>query len=157
MPERRDPPRRPVAGKPSARATSTSARPTGKQAARREADKPRPAAQARRPGAAAKPDAGGPGRLRSELLVPLGLGALVIVGVLGLLALAGSKLGPTLVVIIIAAGAAMSAGLVVWIGWLTESGIVRPLARARDALQLMEEGNYDTRLEPEGARELHEL
>ena len=167
MPERREPARRPASragtGKPSARPAKPSARPAksggaGKQPARREADKPRPAAQAsaRKP-AAAKADAGGPGRLRSELLVPLGMGALVIVGVLGLLALAGSKLGATLVVVIVAAGVAMSAGLVAWIGWLTESGIARPLARAREALQLMEEGNYDTRLEPQGARELHEL
>jgi diguanylate cyclase (GGDEF)-like protein len=153
--------RQPPASRPSGRAAAAKApaarapasgSPAPTKSARRHADKtPEQPAATRGRASEAASESGG---LRSELLAPLGLGALVMVGVVGLLAVVGSKLGPTLLIVIIAAGVVMSGALVFWVGWILDGAVARPLLRVREALQLVEEGNYDTRLKPAGAAEL---
>ena len=97
------------------------------------------------------------GKLRNEILIPLGIGAVALAGCLGIVGAASQKIGGPTVLISAAAAAVLIFGLMVYIAWIVEGIASRPLARVRTALQEMEEGNYDARLIPDGASELAEL
>src|SRR3954470_3016254 len=115
------------------------------------------AAPAPRPLAAhAKPGRPG-GPLKSELVLPVGVGAVVMVAALGIVAVGSNKVGAPLPVTLGLAGVVLVAGLVLYVTWVLNSAVASPLARVRDALQEMEGGNYDVRLAAGGASELCEL
>jgi diguanylate cyclase (GGDEF)-like protein len=97
------------------------------------------------------------GRLKSEVVVPVGVGAVVMVASLGIVAIGAEKMGAPLPVAIGAAGLALAAGLVLYVMWVIESAVAKPLSHVRDALQEMEGGNYDVRLSSSGAVELCEV
>ena len=97
------------------------------------------------------------GRLKSEIVVPVGVGAAVMVAGLGIVAVGSNKIGAPLPVTLGAAGALLVAGLVLYVSWVLDSSIAKPLSKVRDALQEMEGGNYDVRLPADGVSELCEV
>jgi diguanylate cyclase (GGDEF)-like protein len=99
-----------------------------------------------------KPKAGG--RLRNEIVVPVGVGAAVMCAALGITAAGSVKAGVPVAVTVGVAGVVLTAALVAYVTWIVEGAVARPLGRVRDALQQMEEGNYDARLASDGALEL---
>jgi diguanylate cyclase (GGDEF)-like protein len=98
---------------------------------------------------------GGP--LRSEVVVPVGVGAVVLCAAMGLVAAGSQKIGAPLPVTLAAAGLLLVSGLVAYVSWVLNSAVARPLAKVRDALQEMEGGNYDARLGYGGTREICEV
>src|SRR3954453_33374 len=110
------------------------------------------------PAESKKPDAGKPGgRLKAEVVLPVGVGALVTVIALGMVAVGSEKVGAPLPLTMGAAGLALVTGLVLYVMWVLDSAVARPLSRVRDALQEMEGGNYDVRLPADGAIEVCEV
>src|SRR3954470_3251602 len=97
------------------------------------------------------------GRLKIEVVLPVGVGAIVMCAALGIVAVASVKVGAPLPVTLVPAGILLVAGLITYVSWVLDSAIARPLARVRDAMQEMEGGNYDIRVGFDGARELCEL
>jgi diguanylate cyclase (GGDEF)-like protein len=97
------------------------------------------------------------GRLKTELVLPVGIGAVVMCAAMGLVAAGSVKVGAPLAVTLGAGGLVLVAGLVAYVMWVVESAVSRPLAKVRDALQEMEGGNYEARLGYGGAREICEV
>jgi diguanylate cyclase (GGDEF)-like protein len=97
------------------------------------------------------------GRLRNEILIPVGIGAVAALLSVGIVAAAASKAGLPVVPIVGVAGLVLIAALMAYVAWIVDGAAIRPLERVRAALQEMEEGNYDARLDPDGAWELAEL
>jgi diguanylate cyclase (GGDEF)-like protein len=122
--------------------------PRTKPAPSGETPAPRPAAPK-----AAKPG----GRLKVEIVLPVGVGVSAMCAALGIVAVAAVKLGLPLVATLVAAAVALTAGLVAYVAWVVDSVAARPLARLREGLQQIEEGNYDARLVSDGALELCEV
>src|SRR5687768_15757474 len=87
----------------------------------------------------AEPKVGG--KLRNEILLPLGIGAVALAGCLGIVGAASRKVGGPTVVLSVIAAAVLIFGLMVYVAWILEGVASRPLARVRNALQEMEEGN----------------
>jgi diguanylate cyclase (GGDEF)-like protein len=98
---------------------------------------------------------GGP--LKNEVVLPVGVGAVVLCAAMGLVAAGSAKIGAPLPVTLAGAGLILVAGLVAYVSWVLDSAVARPLAKVRDALQEMEGGNYDARLGYGGAREICEV
>src|SRR5436190_2476195 len=98
---------------------------------------------------------GGP--LKTEVVLPVGVGAVVMCAAMGLAAAGAVKIGAPLPVVLGGAGVVLVAALVAYVSWVLQSAVARPLAKVRDALQEMEGGNYDARLAARGARELCEV
>ena len=106
--------------------------------------------------------AGGPGgkrgsRLKTEIVLPVGVGAVVMCAALGLVAAGSVKVGAPLPLTLTIGGILLVAGLVVYVTWVLDSVVARPLAKVRDALQEVEGGNYETRLASDGPVELCEV
>src|SRR2546423_4183902 len=97
------------------------------------------------------------GRLKTELVAPVGIGALVVCAALGLVAVGSAKIGAPLAVALGTAGVLLVAALVWYVAWVVDNAVARPLAKVRDAMQEMEGGNYDARLVAGGPLELCEL
>jgi diguanylate cyclase (GGDEF)-like protein len=97
------------------------------------------------------------GRLKFEIVVPVGVGGAAMCAALGIVGVVSVKLGVPLVVTLSVAAVALVAALMAYVGWVVESVAARPLGRVREALQEIEEGNYDARLSSDGARELCEV
>jgi diguanylate cyclase (GGDEF)-like protein len=97
------------------------------------------------------------GRLKTEVVLPVGVGAVVMCAALGLVAAGSVKLGAPLALTLTVAGAVLVAGLVLYVSWVLDSAVARPLLKVRDALQEVEGGNYDMRLAADGATELCEV
>src|SRR3954466_1685099 len=97
------------------------------------------------------------GRLKTELVLPVGVGAVVMCAAMGLVAAGSVKVGAPLGVTLGVGGLVLVAGLVAYVMWVVDSAVARPLAKVRDALQEMEGGNYDARLGYGGAREICEV
>src|SRR4051794_31673516 len=96
------------------------------------------------------------GRLKTELVLPVGVGAVVMCAAMGLVAAGSVKVGAPLAVTLGAGGLVLVAGLVAYVMWVVDSAVARPLAKVRDALQEMEGGNYGAGLGWGGAREICE-
>src|SRR4051812_46352026 len=88
-------------------------------------------------GRAAKPG----GRLKSELVLPVGVGAVVMIAALGIVAVGSDKVGAPLGITLTVAGILLVAGLVMYVAWVVDSVLAKPLSRVRDAMQEMEGGN----------------
>src|SRR3954469_70486 len=86
---------------------------------------PKPALKVGKPG----------GRLQMEVVVPVGVGAIVTVAGLGIVAVGSNKVGAPLPVTLGLAGVLLVAGLVLYVSWVLNSAVARPLSRVRDALQ----------------------
>jgi diguanylate cyclase (GGDEF)-like protein len=97
------------------------------------------------------------GRLKSDVVLPVGVGAVVLCAAFGIVAVASTKVGAPLPLTLTVAGLVLTAALVAYVAWVVEGAVARPLARLRDAMQEMEGGNYDTRLAADGALELCEV
>ena len=97
------------------------------------------------------------GRLRNEIVIPCGIGAAALAGSLGIVAAATTRVGGPTVMVSSIAAFILIAALMAYVAWIVEGAALKPLARVRRAFRAMEEGKYETRLEPTGARELAEL
>src|SRR4051812_35476102 len=97
------------------------------------------------------------GRLKTEVVLPVGIGAVVMCAAMGLVAAGSVKVGAPLAVTLAGAGLVLVAGLVAYVSWVLESAVSRPLVKVREALQEMEGGNYEARLGYGGAREICEV
>jgi diguanylate cyclase (GGDEF)-like protein len=97
------------------------------------------------------------GRLKTEIVLPVGGGAVATCAALGIVAVASEKIGAPLPLTLTVAGILLVVGLVLYVAWVVESAVARPLSQVRDALQEMEGGNYDARLRTEGPVELFEV
>jgi diguanylate cyclase (GGDEF)-like protein len=124
---------------------------------RRRTDGPRPVTMAHTRTAVKVAQAKPGGRLKTEVVLPIGIGAVVMCAAMGLAAAGAVKIGAPLAVVLGGAGVVLVAALVAYVSWVLESAVARPLAKVRDALQEMEGGNYDARLTSGGARELCEV
>src|SRR4051794_19062580 len=98
---------------------------------------------------------GGP--LKSEVVLPVGVGAVVLCAAMGLVAAGSAKIGAPLPVTLAAAGLVLVVALVAYVSWVLDNAVAQPLAKVRDALQEMEGGNYEARLGYGGAREICEV
>src|SRR4051812_17202399 len=135
-------------------------RPSRAELARRKTDGRRPATKASVRAAVqapAAPKGKQGGRLKAEVVLPVGVGAVALCAALGIVAVASTKMGAPLPLTLTVAGLLLTACLVAYVAWVIESVVARPLARVRDAMQEMEGGNYDTRLAADGALELCEV
>src|SRR4051794_6824938 len=94
----------------------------------------------------------GGGPLKTEVVLPVGIGAVVMCTAMGLAAAGAVKIGAPLAVVLGAAGIVLVAALVAYVSWVLDSAVARPLAKVRDALQEVEGGNYDARLAAAGVR-----
>ena len=97
------------------------------------------------------------GRLRNEILMPIGVGSAAGFASLGIIAAGASKMGVPVVPVVGTAGVILIAALMAYVAWIVHDAAIRPLAAVRSALREMEEGNYDLRLSPDGSIELAEL
>jgi diguanylate cyclase (GGDEF)-like protein len=97
------------------------------------------------------------GRLRNEILMPIGIGSAAGFASLGIIAAGVSTAGLPVVPVVGAAAVVLIIALMAYVAWIVNDAAIRPLAAVRSALQEMEEGNYDTRLTPNGSIELAEL
>src|SRR3954451_16187871 len=97
------------------------------------------------------------GRLRAEVVLPVGVGAVVMCAAFGIVAVASEKLGAPLPLTLTVAGVVLTAGLVAYVAWVVNGAVARSLGHVRDAMQEMEGGNYDVRDGFEGTREICEL
>src|SRR4051794_19305365 len=97
------------------------------------------------------------GRLRTEILVPIGIGSIALAASVGIISSAANKLDLPIIPVAVAGGVLLMLGLIVYVAWIVNGAALQPLERVRSALQEMEEGNYDARLLPDGAAELCEL
>jgi diguanylate cyclase (GGDEF)-like protein len=95
--------------------------------------------------------------LRSEIAIPVGIGAVVALAALGIIALLVQRTGGPTALVVAVLGLGCVAGLTGWIVWIVDTVAARPVARVRAALLAMEEGDYDARVKPGGAEELREL
>src|SRR4051794_30104367 len=138
-------------------------RPSRAEMTRRKTDGRRPATKAavrasvQAPKAPKAPKGKQGGRLKAEVVLPVGVGAVVMCAAFGIVAVASSKVGAPLPLTMTVAGIVLTAALVAYVAWVVEGAMARPLARLRDAMQDMEGGNYDTRLAADGALELCEV
>src|SRR4051794_19916371 len=97
------------------------------------------------------------GRLRNEILIPVGIGSFAGFASLGVIAAGVSQVGLPVAPIVGGAALALIAALLVYVAWIVNGAAIRPLEDVRTALREMEEGNYDVRLDPIGSAELAEL
>jgi diguanylate cyclase (GGDEF)-like protein len=97
------------------------------------------------------------GRLRTEILLPIGIGSVVLAASVGIISSGAERLGLPIIPVAVAGGILLMLGLIAYVTWIVNGAALEPLERVRGALQEMEEGNYDARLLPDGAAELCEL
>ena len=95
--------------------------------------------------------------LQTDLLLPLGLGVLVVVAAVGFSVALGARLGAPILPITVVSAVVFTAALLAVASVLLRRTTAGPLADLREALQEVEVGNYDARLEPPGVRELDEV
>src|SRR5437868_4898470 len=133
--------------------------PSKSERARRRTDHPGPRAvtKAHTRTAVKVPSVKPGGQLKTELVLPVGIGAVVVCAALGLVAVGSAKVGAPLPVTLGTAGVMLVAALVWYVAWVVDNAVARPLAKVRDAMQEMEGGNYDARLLAGGPLELCEL
>jgi diguanylate cyclase (GGDEF)-like protein len=97
------------------------------------------------------------GSLRKEVLAPFGLGVLVVIAALAIVALAADRAHSSLFSVVGVAAIALTAGLLWWTGLILK-GATRPaIHNLKRGLQEIEDGNYDVRLQRVGAHEFSEL
>src|SRR3954465_13572600 len=98
------------------------------------------------PAESKQPAAGKPGgRLKAEVVLPVGVGALVTVIALGMVAVGSECSGAPLPLTMGAAVLALRAGLVLYVTWVVNSAVATPLSRVRDAREEIEGGNSEVR------------
>ena len=135
-------------------------RPSRAEMTRRKTDGRRPATKASVRAsvhAPAAPKGKRGGRLKAEVVLPVGVGAVVMAAALAIVAVGSEQVGAPLPLTLTVAGLVLAGALVAYVAWVVDSAVARPLARVRDAMQEMEGGNYDTRLASDGALELCEV
>jgi diguanylate cyclase (GGDEF)-like protein len=94
--------------------------------------------------------------LRSQVIAPFGLGMLALVGAVALVAALADRLQLSLVGSVVVATGAFIPLLMIWGGSILDDATA-PLRRLRNAMEEIEEGNYEARVEADGPRELHDL
>jgi diguanylate cyclase (GGDEF)-like protein len=97
------------------------------------------------------------GRLKTEVVLPVGVGAVAMCAALGIVAVGSDKVGAPLPLTLAVAGILLVVGLVAYVSWVIDGAVARPLSRVRAALQEMEGGNYDVRLSKDGVSEVCDL
>src|SRR5437867_502896 len=95
--------------------------------------------------------------MRAQVVAPFGLGMLALVGAVAVAAAVGDRLGFSLEGSVIVATAVFVPLLMIWGGSILDDAAVKPLRSMRNAMEELEEGNYDARASVEGPREMHEL
>src|SRR4051794_41309667 len=75
------------------------------------------------------------GRLRAEVVLPVGVGAVVMCAAFGIVAVASEKMGVPLPLTLTVAGLVLTAGLVAYLAWGPGGAGTRPPPRRRGALQ----------------------
>lgn len=97
------------------------------------------------------------GSLRKEVVWPFGLGVLVVIAGVAVIALLADRSGSNVFAAVIGSAAALTSGLVWWAGTIL-TGATRPaIDQLSRGLQEVEDGNYDVRLPRVGAAEFSEL
>ena len=145
MPAPEPPPRRPVTKSQMTRRRTDAPKPRTKAAAAKAAQAPAPAPASARPA------------LRNEIVLPIGLFAAAMCVALGVAAVAANRLGLPLLAVVVGVAVPLVGGLMAYAAWVVNSVATRPLAQVRSALQAIEEGDYDVRLDADGALELSEV
>lgn len=108
-----------------------------------------------RPSSTSSGDRGRP--LVVEVAIPVALGLLVLVAALGLVVSAVDRAEGPLRFAAVPIAVLLTAGLGAWVAWILRDTALAPLDRLRTALRGLEEGDFDARLQPEGAQEFRDL
>ncbi|MDP8943780.1 MAG: sensor domain-containing phosphodiesterase [Actinomycetota bacterium] len=95
--------------------------------------------------------------LHLDLLMPVGLGVLVVVAAVGFAVAVAARAGAPILITTAISAVLFTAALLAVLHVLVRRSLVTPLSELRGALQEVEVGNYDARLEPSGVRETFEL
>ena len=95
--------------------------------------------------------------LRKEVVVPFGLGVLVVIFTTAVLALTAHRSGAPVPTALVISALALTAALVWWAGSILKGATQPALDQLKRGLQEVEDGNYDVRLKRVGASEFAEL
>src|SRR4051794_12991870 len=71
------------------------------------------------------------GRLKMELVLPVGIGAVVVCAALGIVAVASVRIGAPLPVTLGTAGVVLVAAPVTYVAWIVNGAVAKPLAKVR--------------------------
>ena len=92
-----------------------------------------------------------------EVSIPVALGLLVLIAALGLVVMAAQRADGPLALIALPVALLLTAALGGWIAWILRDTALRPLDRVHKALLGLEEGDFATHIDPDGAREFRDL
>ena len=144
-----------MSARPNLRLVETKRR---RESQRRRNDRAQSSVPADRVAASRRPAKAPSGpTLRTQIIVPFGIGMAALVGAVGVVAGLADQLGFSIVGAIVAATAVFVPLLMLWAASILDDAATTPLRHLRGAMRELEEGNYDARASSEGPRELQEL
>ena len=97
------------------------------------------------------------GSLHKEVVLPFGLGVLVVIFATAVIAVIADRSGASVPTALIVAALGLTAGLLWWTGLILKGATQPALDQLKRGLQEVEDGNYDIRLGRVGATEFAEL
>src|SRR3954464_608275 len=71
------------------------------------------------------------GRLRTEILVPIGIGSIALAASVGIISSAANKLALPIIPVAVAGGVLLMLGLIVYVAWIVNGAALQPLERVR--------------------------
>ena len=97
------------------------------------------------------------GSLRREVVLPFGLGVLVVIFATAVSAVIADRSGASVPTVLIVSALGLTGALVWWAGLILSGATEPALKQLKKGLQEVEDGNYDIRLSRVGATEFAEL
>jgi diguanylate cyclase (GGDEF)-like protein len=97
------------------------------------------------------------GSLRKEVVLPFGLGVLVVIFATAVVAVIADRTGASVVTALIVSALGLTVGLLCWCSLILKGATEPALKQLKKGLQEVEDGNYDFRLSRVGATEFAEL
>ena len=97
------------------------------------------------------------GSLRKEVVLPFGLGVLVVIFATALVSVVAGRSGMSVVSALIGSALVLTGGLLFWCSVILKGATEPALKQLKKGLQEVEDGNYDFRLSRVGATEFAEL
>ena len=97
------------------------------------------------------------GSLRKEVVLPFGLGVLVVIFATAVIAVVADRAGAAVPTTLVVSALGLTCGLLWWASLILKGATQPALDQLRRGLQEVEDGNYDIRLSRVGATEFAEL
>ncbi|MFL5912729.1 MAG: EAL domain-containing protein [Gaiellaceae bacterium] len=144
-----------MSARPNLRLVETKRR---REAQRRRTDRAQSSVPSDRVAAARRPAKAPAGpTLRTQVIVPFGIGMAALVGAVGVVAAVADQLGFSIVGGIVAATCVFVPLLMLWAASILDDAATKPLEDLRSVMREIEEGDYNARVAAEGPREVQEL